>query len=71
MLALFKMNSGWKKGKSPKPYRAQISPLQVVDGEAKIGKRMVWDIFLWKKHLKFFKKQEKNLFKFLLILKLM
>ena len=32
-------NNGWKKGKSSKPYRAQISPLQVVDGEAKIGKR--------------------------------
>ena len=32
-------NTNYKKGKSPKPYRAQISPLQVIDGEVKVGKR--------------------------------
>lgn len=39
-------NSGWKKGKSPKPYRAQINPLQVIDGEVKIGKRTALGHFL-------------------------
>ena len=39
-------NSSYKKGKSPKPYRAQINPLQVVDGEVKIGKRTALGHFL-------------------------
>ena len=39
-------NSGWKKGKSPKPYRAQINPLQVIDGEVKVGKRTALGHFL-------------------------
>ena len=39
-------NSNYKKGKSPKPYRAQINPLQVIDGEVKVGKRTALGHFL-------------------------
>ena len=39
-------NSNYKKGKSPKPYRAQTNPLQVIDGEVKVGKRTALGHFL-------------------------